>query len=229
MERVVEPEWLDELPATDPRALASRRDIRRLNRVMGHFGRMRDLLEGGLDSSAPSRFVEIGAGDGTFMLRIAKHFSGRWKNVEVVLVDFKDAVSEETRDEYQALGWRVRTVKSDIFEWLRNGSETADAIIANLFLHQFRDAPLQEMLRLCAARTKVFAACEPPRGDLALFFSRFVGVIGCNAVTRRDAVLSVQAGFAGKEISALWPNSPEWSLREEQAGWFSHVFSARRI
>src|SRR5262245_27301775 len=36
--RRVEPEWLDGLPATDPGAIRSRRDLRRLNRIMGHVG-----------------------------------------------------------------------------------------------------------------------------------------------------------------------------------------------
>jgi hypothetical protein len=53
-------------------------------------------------------------------------------------------------------------------------------------------------------------------------------VVGCNDVTRHDAVVSVRAGFAGKELSPLWPEAPDWELAEHAAGSFSHLFIARR-
>jgi hypothetical protein len=53
--------------------------------------------------------------------------------------------------------------------------------------------------------------------------------IGCNAVTRHDATVSVRAGFSGNELSALWPADSGWQLTERRAGFFSHVFVARRM
>jgi hypothetical protein len=38
----------------------------------------------------------------------------------------------------------------------------------------------------------------------------------------------VQAGFTGRELSALWPKSGQWELLERRAGLFSHLFIARR-
>jgi hypothetical protein len=52
--------------------------------------------------------------------------------------------------------------------------------------------------------------------------------IGCGPVTRHDARLSIQAGFAGNELSELWPEKQGWRLSEQPAGWFSHLFIARR-
>jgi len=46
-------------------------------------------------------------------------------------------------------------------------------------------------------------------------------------VTRHDAVLSVHAGFAGREISDRW-RTPGWRLAERAGGLFSHVFVAVR-
>jgi hypothetical protein len=40
-------------------------------------------------------------------------------------------------------------------------------------------------------------------------------------------VLSVRAGFSGRELSALWPKG-DWLLEERHAGLFSHLFTARR-
>jgi len=127
-----------------------------------------------------------------------------------------------------ALGWPVEVLTADIFEWLAKPAETADAMTANLFLHQFAERQLKELLRLAATRTKVLAACEPRRGRLPLMFSRMVRLIGCNAVTRHDAELSVLGGFAGREISALWPETQQWNLRERSARMFSHAFLAER-
>jgi hypothetical protein len=62
-----------------------------------------------------------------------------------------------------------------------------------------------------------------------LFCSRLLWAIGCNAVTRHDAVVSVRAGFSGGELSALWPDQQNWRLTEQRAGMFSHLFIARKI
>ena len=199
-----------------------------MNRVMGHGAILRGLLESAMDGRAPKRIVELGAGDGTLMLSLAKHFAPRYPRMEVVLVDCKDVVTDATREGFSALGWPVEVVTADIFDWLAKLGETADAMTANLFLHQFAERQLRELLRLAAARTKVLAACEPRRGRLPLAFSRMVRLIGCNAVTRHDAALSVQAGFAGRELSALWPEAVQWNLREGSAKWFSHAFLAER-
>jgi hypothetical protein len=55
-----------------------------------------------------------------------------------------------------------------------------------------------------------------------------LGAIGCNDVTRHDAVASVRAGFRDGQLSALWPAGP-WKLTERGAGLFSHLFVARRM
>jgi hypothetical protein len=231
LKRSVQPEWLDELPAEDPAALRSRRDLNRLNRIMGHVGAMRDLLQSATRKQSFRRIVEIGAGDGTFALRLAGEISSLCKPQEWVLVDSKNAVKEETRRGLAALGWKTEVVVADVFDWLRNCRPAlADAMITNLFLHQFPDKSLAEMLELASRKTQSFAACEPRRSALPLAFSRMTGLIGCNAVTRNDAPLSVRAGFAGKELSALWPRTAHfrWRVEEGSARWFSHTFLAAR-
>ncbi|HEX3799248.1 MAG TPA: methyltransferase domain-containing protein [Verrucomicrobiae bacterium] len=228
MQRIIEPEWLDELPPDDPQAIASRRDLRRLNRIMGNAATLRQLLDSA--PHPPRRIVELGSGDGTLMLRLAQFFSRKWPRVEVILVDRQSAVTNETRRAFETLGWPLQTISADIFDWLKTpASEPADAMFANLFLHHFRAAQLTELFALAARRTHLFAACEPLRAQLPLTFSRLVGLIGCNAVTRHDAVLSVRAGFAGNELSTLWPASNDWQLREQPAQLFTHTFLAKKI
>ena len=117
---------------------------------------------------------------------------------------------------------------ADVFHSLAKDSEPTDVILSNLFLHQFDDDPLREMLRLAALRAWLFIACEPRRSPLALAGSKMLGLIGCNSVTRNDAVVSVRAGFTGREISTLWPAPAAWAMEETSAGLFSHSFWARR-
>jgi hypothetical protein len=227
MKRIVEPEWLDALPPNDPRAVASRRDLRRLNRIMGHAGTLCRLLHSGAGRPMPKRIVELGSGDGTLMLELARHLSPAWKQVEVVLLDGKDAVVDETRRAIESLGWKIEIVAADVFDFLKKpANQIADIMLANLFLHHFSEEQLKMLFRLAAERTKLFAACEPRRAAVPLAFSRLVGLIGCNDVTRRDATLSVRAGFAGSELSALWPVAARWQLRERGAQFFTHTFLA---
>jgi hypothetical protein len=102
-------------------------------------------------------------------------------------------------------------------------------MIANLFLHHFPAAQLAELLRAAASLARAFVAVEPRRSERALFCSRLLRLIGCNRVTRHDAPISIRAGFAGQELSQLWPTGGGWSLRERPAGWSSHLFIARRM
>jgi hypothetical protein len=53
-------------------------------------------------------------------------------------------------------------------------------------------------------------------------------VIGCGPVTRHDAPVSIRAGFANREISALWPDANHWELIERPIDLFTHLFIAQR-
>ena len=70
----------------------------------------------------------------------------------------------------------------------------------------------------------------PHSGDtgFALRASRLSWAIGCNKVSLHDAIVSVRAGFAGQELSALWPSPDRFDLDEHAARLFTHCFVARR-
>jgi hypothetical protein len=62
---------------------------------------------------------------------------------------------------------------------------------------------------------------------LAKVGSRLIGVLGTNAVTREDAIKSVDAGFTGEEITAAWPMTDEtWWTQEYRVLPFAHGFIA---
>jgi predicted nicotinamide N-methyase len=174
--------------------------------------------------------LELGAGDGTLMLGVARALAPVSTRVELTLLDRQDLVEAATRDAYAALGWTVVPRVVDVCDWIANGAdERWDLIVANLFLHHFEGEALHALLAACAARSDRFFACEPRRARLALGASHLVGFIGANAVTREDAVLSVHAGFRDAELSAAWPHAGGWQLHERPAALFSHCFSATRV
>ena len=224
--RCVEREWLDDLPQSDPRAARSRRDLRVVNRIMGHAGPISEALQRNMRTATP-RIAELGAGDGTLLLRVLQK-SPQLGSADIVLVDIQPAVSAEAIAEYGQCGHRMTAAAADATEWLGAQRSAYDAIIANLFLHHLERRELEALFVLAAACTTLFIACEPRRARLPLAASHLLGLVGCNDVTRHDAVLSVRAGFSGQELSMLWPPGPGWTLTERRAGLFSHVFIAAK-
>lgn len=217
MNRVLEPEWLDALAPSDARAERSRRDLRRINALMGNARHLAQALEDAVC------IADLGAGDGSVMLAVARRLQR--PGVEVTLVD---RAVYPLSPAFSALGWKAAAVRADAYEFLGRRGPRFDAIMANLFLHHFSGDALRRLLERIAARTALFVACEPRRSAFALQASRLVGILGCNDVTRHDAVVSVRAGFAGTELSQLWPREWGWRITEKEAWPFTHLFIAER-
>ena len=229
MPRSIEPEWLDELPADDPRAMRSRRDLRRINALMMNRALITGELRRAFPAQPPRTITEIGAGDGSFMLAIAQRLAPQWLAVDITMMDRQSLVTDATRASFASLGWRAQALATDVFDGLAQpAAPIVDVIVANLFLHHFEAADLRRLLALVAPCCRVLIACEPRRSGRALLGSRLLGLIGCNDVSRHDAQVSVRAGFADQELSRLWPAGPGWTLRESAYGLFSHGFVATR-
>ncbi len=234
--RVVAVETLDHLAADDPTAMRSRRDLRRVHLAMGTrsivLRALRDMTalrrETGL-----LRVLELGAGDGSLLLGVARASAHSLPPVALTLLDRQALVGSATLAHYAEVGWTAASRVVDVLDWAHDPAESRlhwDVIVANLFMHHFEGAPLAALLHAIAARTERFFACEPARSRLALAGSHLVGALGANAVTREDAVLSVHAGFRADELSRAWPaQGGEWMLREYPAGLFSHCFRAERV
>ena len=227
MKRLVQPELLDSLPPEDPRARGSRHDLQRINWWMGHHGILARTLRQRLPAQPPGRLLEIGAGDGEFFLRLARQFVPPWSPPRATLLDLQNIVTAETLAACTRRGWQVDTVVADVFDDTTTKEPTA-AVFANLFLHHFEDEALARLLLKISQQTDLFIALEPRRVSQAWICGQLLRLIGCNAVTLHDGVVSVRAGFAGRELSALWPDATDWQLTERRAGLFSHLFVAQR-
>lgn len=226
--RTVEPELMDFLPPANPQAVEARRSLVRVNRLLRH---PQHFLQGWNQLQAGQwvrRVIELGAGDGKFLLLVLARLPRPALPSKVVLVDRLEVVEPQTCADFRALGWEVEVVVGEASEWLESApAEPATLVMANLFLHHFTLEQLRRLFARIALHARAFLACEPRRSGFALAASRFLGLAGCNYVSRYDGILSVRAGFAGSELSRLWPD-PAWRLQEGKFGLFSHGFSALR-
>lgn len=74
--RSLEPEWLDELPPDNARAIRSRNDLRRINAIMGNARII------GRHLGTATRIADLGGGDGSLMRGLAKK-----RSLEIINVD----------------------------------------------------------------------------------------------------------------------------------------------
>jgi hypothetical protein len=226
--RCVRPELLDDLRPDDPMAIRSRRDLRRVHRAMRSVSALRHALSRLRFAAPPKNILELGAGDGSLLLRLAAAVGPRWPGVKVTLLDRHRIVSSETVNSYRSLGWEATTVCEDALIWARQPAHLHyDLTVTTLFLHHFKDSELRQLLRGVVSQSRAFIAIEPRRAVLAKLGSRLIGLLGTNGVTRQDAVKSVDAGFTGDEITTAWSSTDKtWWTQEYSSPPFSHVFIA---
>ena len=197
---------------------------------MGSVSILRRVLSGLRLAAPPRRILELGAGDGTLLLRLARLLNPRWAGVELTLLDRQDLVTEDTRRAYRRLDWGVTVLCADALDWAHAPiAERYDLCVAMLFLHHFDTARLTALITAAAARTDAFVGCEPRRDAVSRLGSLAVGLIGANAITREDAVTSVAAGFRGQELTAIWDlTAGDWIVDEFRSLPFTHCFTAVR-
>lgn len=228
--RCVVPEALDELAPDDPHAQRSRRDLQRIHRVMGSIAWLKRAIARLPMSRPPKTVLELGAGDGSLLLRLARAIQPQWRGIRVTLLDRHPCVDAQTLQSFREVGWHASVVCEDALEWARSSAAPRyDLCIASLFLHHFQGSALDGLLNGMARRSDAAIAIEPRRDALSLAGSRLVALLGANAITRGDAVKSVEAGFAATEIGERWrANGGDWWTDEFRAWPFSHAFLAVR-
>ncbi|QYM79040.1 hypothetical protein K0B96_00045 [Horticoccus luteus] len=213
MRRIVEPEWLDELPPEDPAAIHSRRDLRWINRRLGTAAWLRGQLA---TRRAPGeRVIELGAGDGTLALDLApalgsEHYAGL------------DRVSRPP-------AWTGTWHQTDVFNfphWPRY-----PVVIASLFLHHFTEPQLRQLGAAFAPSARLLLFSEPARRRrFQWVFALACRFAGAHRVTRHDGHISIAAGFRGDELPVflgLDPNEWRWKTDIAPLGAY-HLRAERR-
>ena len=187
VKREVVPELLDSLPADDPAAMRSRRDLRLINFLMGNERWiLKQDLKGGV--------IELGAGAGELTRKIAVRNS-------VVGLDFQE------KPEGVDASWRV----GDLFESLPE--EEGETVVANLILHHFQAEQLARLGQLVKSRRRLVAV-EPWRSRLSLA-EGFTLWPMINHVTKHDMMVSIKAGFRKGELAGLLQLGDGWKWKEE--------------
>lgn len=120
--RTVAAETLDALAADDPAARRSRRDLQRVHRAMGTRSIMLRAWPGLIAAhrgAAPLRVLELGAGDGSLMLGVARALARAPGSapVELTLLDRLALVEPATIEHYAQAGWRATAIVVDVLDW----------------------------------------------------------------------------------------------------------------
>ena len=229
LNRHLEPELLDGLQADDPRAIASRRDLRRINALMFQARIMASLMRANVPTP-PQRVLEIGSGDGQFMLSVARLMTGLWPHVEITMVDRVGLIGEDLCNAFAKMGWQAHPVVADIFDWKEAALQGPfDLVCANLVLHHFDDTQLLALFSRMMIMAPMLVATEPLRARGPLLATRFLRLIGAGAVTLNDATQSVRAGFRGMELSQLWQLSGGAPVMEGRKSLFTQGFVGARM
>jgi len=227
--RRLSPEILDHLPPDDPAARASRRDLQRLHPILGQIGLWTRWFRQNFPHRPPASLADLGAGDGSLLVTVLlRAFPQGGHGARLFFVDRQPVVPESTLAHLRRCNWLPTVVPAGVLEWVEETSQ-AEACLTNLFLHHLDETQITRLFSVLAAKVSVFAAAEPRRTRLARWGAAALGLLGCHAVTRHDARVSVEAGFCRNELSRLWPAGPGWLLQENRAGPFTHFFSAAKI
>lgn len=216
MKRNPQPEILDQLPADHPDAVASRRDLRLINALMGNDRWLRARLARHLKPGM--RIVELGAGDGSFARALFRHLPPDY-SMRFTAVDLAPRPPDWPDD--PRFEWR----QEDIF--LSDALPEADGVLACLMLHHFDDPALGALAtRLTNARFLI--AREPARQWPWMRFLLYP--FRLNRVTKHDMKISIEAGFLGSELAdALGLRSPEWAVTTHETALNAHQLEAVRI
>ena len=196
LKRSCEPELLDGLPFDHPDAVHSRRDLRIVNRFMRSarwFGR---TLPGLMRPGEP--VLEVGAGTGELGLLL---------NSRSVALDGLDLCPRPARWP-AGRAWHQADLRTF------PGYGAYPVVIGNLIFHQFSDPELAALGRTIRAGARLVVASEPLRSRLSQRMMAAVApLLGANHVTLHDALVSIAAGFLGRELpEALGMDPAFWEV-----------------
>jgi SAM-dependent methyltransferase len=199
--RTVQAELLDSLPHDHPDACDNRRDLRRINAIMGNHRWLARALRA--YARPGGSVLELGAGTGELARRLRRN---GWR------VDGLDRCPAPGAWPVEAQ-WHRADLRAFI------GFDAYDVICGNLIFHQFSASELQAVGRRIQKRAQLILACEPARLlHSQRMFRLFAPLIGANHVSRHDAHVSIAAGFLGEELPRLLGLDPErWAWRCDTA------------
>jgi hypothetical protein len=215
MPRFVQPEILDGLPPCNIDAIASRRDLVKINSLMGNYRWIRARIKAST-STTESRYLEIGAGDGTLAKQLRRHLpTGSYHALD---------------QSSQPAAWPAdfKWIATDLLQFRNYATYTH--LIANLILHHFESDALKALgAQIQRSGLRQLIVCEPCRRPIHKLQLRAGKCIGFNYVTLNDGCISVDAGFRGHELPELLGLSrAEWTRRIDETWMGAYRMLAER-
>lgn len=215
MPRLVQPEILDGLPPCNSDAIASRRDLVKINSLMGNYRWIRARIKAS-ESTTENRYLEIGAGDGTLAKQLRRHLpAGSYH-----------ALDQSSQPESWPAGFKW--IARDLLQFEDYGAYTH--LIANLILHHFESDALKTLgTKIHHSGLQQLVVCEPCRRPIHKMQLRAGKCIGFNYVTLNDGCISVDAGFRGNELPELLGlPSTEWAWQIDETWMGAYRMLAKR-
>lgn len=217
MRRHLQPELLDTLPADSPAACRSRRDLVRLNKIMGNtpwFTRTVPGLARPGDAA-----IELGAGDGRLALAL------RAAGVPTDALDRFPAPTEWTAAAPADARWHI----NDLCAF--TGWADYAVVVGNLILHHL-DAPALAALGTQLDRhAHALVFNEPLRHPrIRLLWAVGAPLGGAGPVTRHDGRVSIEAGFRDDDLPCLLALPAErwsWQITSSLLGAYRFVATRR--
>lgn len=187
--------------------MASRRDLVKINHLMGNFRWIRRQIRSS-GSFKQDWLLEIGAGDGTMAKKLIR-------DLNTANYHALDQCSRP-QDWPGHAEWHC----ADLLNF--TGYSDYTHLLANLILHHFTSEALGRLgARIRESGIRCIIACEPCRRPVHKQQLRAGQWIGFNYVTLNDGCVSVDAGFRADELpqllgldSAAW----SWSVDETWMG-----------
>jgi len=209
------PERLDSLPHDATDARASRRDLRVFNKLLRNERWIRSTVKRHLRTG--ERVLELGAGEGCL---------ARSLNAEGIPCDALDMAPRPP-----AWPESSRWFSADAMNM--NYRETGHRlVVANLFMHHLNAPQLKDLGASLQENVRVLAVGDLRRSRVhEKMFLLLCGLLGANAVSRHDGVLSIRAGFRRDELPralGLAPATWQWSISHNIAGAY-RMLAIRRI
>lgn len=197
--RVVEPELLETLPDDHPDAIRGREDLLLVNGIMGNHRWIERTLQRYYQPGW--RITEIGAGDGALSCRL-------WQKG---LCESKDLHAFDLAARPVSWPADARWTQGDLFEQPLPDTEV---LIANLFLHHFKDPQLTVLGSRLSNKTRLILAAEPARYRMHTILGRlFCSIAELHPITRYDMQVSIRGGFRSRELVTALGLGPEWECQ----------------
>ncbi|MEM9444207.1 MAG: class I SAM-dependent methyltransferase [Verrucomicrobiota bacterium] len=187
MKREVLPEILDSLPENDPEAISNRKDLHRINILMGNYRWIVNQIVRHRKNC--ERILELGAGTGELGKFLYQ------ENPRLSEYTGLDLISKPSSWPSEWLWWKGDIM--DFREW-----EHYQVCVVNLFLHHLDDCELRKLGEKLKG-FRVIIAGELIRRPIFQKLLKLTRIWGAGQVTLHDGHVSIQAGFIEKELPQL--------------------------